>query len=221
MKKLWKQRMEPFSIWGNLYFCGSVPSSCHIIDTGEGLILIDPGLPETFYLVVQSLWELGFEPKQVRAILHTHGHYDHTGAVYAVHEETGAPVYMNALDAGTAVAFDSYTFTPPEGTIFYKEGDEVKVGNLTFRVMETPGHTPGGVTLICGDALFTGDTLFAGSCGRTDFAGGSMEVELQSLAKIAALPGDYEVYPGHMDCSTLETERRFNPYLTALQNRGQ
>ena len=87
--------------------------------------------------------------------------------------------------------------------------------------METPGHTPGGVTLICGDALFTGDTLFAGSCGRTDFAGGSMEVELQSLAKIAALPGDYEVYPGHMDCSTLETERRFNPYLTALQHRGQ
>ena len=71
------------------------------------------------------------------------------------------------------------------------------------------------------DCLFTGDTLFAGSCGRTDFAGGSMEVELQSLAKIAALPGDYEVYPGHMDCSTLETERRFNPYLTALQNRGQ
>ena len=154
-------------------------------------------------------------------ILCTHGHYDHTGAVYAVHEETGAPVYMNALDAGTAVAFDSYTFTPPEGTIFYKEGDEVKVSNLTFRVMETPGHTPGGVTLICGNALFTGDTLFAGSCGRTDFAGGSMEVELQSLAKIAALPGDYEVYPGHMDCSTRETERRFNPYLTALQNRGQ
>ena len=71
------------------------------------------------------------------------------------------------------------------------------------------------MTLICGDALFTGDTLFAGSCGRTDFEGGSMEVELQSLAKIAALPGDYEVYPGHMDCSTL------NPYLTALQNRGQ
>ena len=110
----------------------------------------------------------------MEGLILTHGHYDHTGAVYAVHEETGAPVYMNALDAGTAVAFDSYTFTPPEGTIFYKEGDEVKVGNLTFRVMETPGHTPGGVTLICGDALFTGDTLFAGSCGRTDFAGGSM-----------------------------------------------
>ena len=174
-------------------------------------------------LVDAGVLPMAVEPyrDEIAVIVLTHGHYDHTGAVYAEHEETGAPVYMNALDAGTAVAFDSYTFTPPEGTIFYKEGDEVKVGNLTFRVMETPGHTPGGVTLICGDALFTGDTLFAGSCGRTDFAGGSMEVELQSLAKIAALPGDYEVYPGHMDCSTLETERRFNPYLTALKNRGQ
>ena len=180
-------------------------------------------------ITLVSFMSLGLKERALRGefiqasyrSLLTHGHYDHTGAVYAVHEETGAPVYMHALDAGTAVAFDSYSFVPPEGTIFYKEGDEVRVGNLTFRVMETPGHTPGGVTLICGDALFTGDTLFAGSCGRTDFEGGSMEVELQSLAKIAALPGDYEVYPGHMDCSTLETERRFNPYLTALQHRGQ
>ena len=172
-----------------------------------GCAVIDPGDESN-----TILYYLEDNHLTCRAILLTHGHYDHTGAVYAVHEETGAPVYMNALDAGTAVAFDSYTFTPPEGTIFYKEGDEVKVGNLTFRVMETPGHTPGGVTLICGDALFTGDTLFAGSCGRTDFAGGSMEVELQSLAKIAALPGDYEVYPGHMDPTTLERERNFNYY---------
>ena len=190
---------------------GHLMTNCYIVtdETTLECAVIDPGDESN-----TILYYLEDNHLTCRAILLTHGHYDHTGAVYAVHEETGAPVYMNALDAGTAVAFDSYTFTPPEGTIFYKEGDEVKVGNLTFRVMETPGHTPGGVTLICGDALFTGDTLFAGSCGRTDFAGGSMEVELQSLAKIAALPGDYEVYPGHMDCSTLETERRFNPYLT-------
>ena len=164
---------------------GHLMTNCYIV-TDEATLecaVIDPGDESN-----TILYYLEDNHLTCRAILLTHGHYDHTGAVYAVHEETGAPVYMNALDAGTAVAFDSYTFTPPEGTIFYKEGDEVKVSNLTFRVMETPGHTPGGVTLICGDALFTGDTLFAGSCGRTDFAGGSMEVELQSLAKIAALP---------------------------------
>ena len=169
---------------------GHLMTNCYIVtdETTLECAVIDPGDESN-----TILYYLEDNHLTCRAILLTHGHYDHTGAVYAVHEETGAPVYMNALDAGTAVAFDSYTFTPPEGTM----------------------------TLICGDALFTGDTLFAGSCGRTDFAGGSMEVELQSLAKIAALPGDYEVYPGHMDCSTLETERRFNPYLTALQNRGQ
>ena len=163
---------------------GHLMTNCYIVtdETTLECAVIDPGDESN-----TILYYLEDNHLTCRAILLTHGHYDHTGAVYAVHEETGAPVYMNALDAGTAVAFDSYTFTPPEGTIFYKAGD----------------------------------TLFAGSCGRTDFAGGSMEVELQSLAKIAALPGDYEVYPGHMDCSTLETERRFNPYLTALQNRGQ
>ncbi len=197
---------------------GHLMTNCYIVtdETTLECAVIDPGDESN-----TILYYLEDNHLTCRAILLTHGHYDHTGAVYAVHEETGAPVYMNALDAGTAIAFDSYTFTPPEGTIFYKEGDEVKVGNLTFRVMETPGHTPGGVTLICGDALFTGDTLFAGSCGRTDFEGGSMEVELQSLAKIAALPGDYEVYPGHMDCSTLETERRFNPYLTFFAGFGE
>jgi len=125
---------------------GHLMTNCYIVtdETTLECAVIDPGDESN-----TILYYLEDNHLTCRAILLTHGHYDHTGAVYAVHEETGAPVYMNALDAGTAVAFDSYTFTPPEGTIFYKEGDEVKVGNLTFRVMETPGHTPGGVTLIC------------------------------------------------------------------------
>ena len=118
---------------------GHLMTNCYIVtdETTLECAVIDPGDESN-----TILYYLEDNHLTCRAILLTHGHYDHTGAVYAVHEETGAPVYMNALDAGTAVAFDSYTFTPPEGTIFYKEGDEVKVGNLTFRVMETPGHTP-------------------------------------------------------------------------------
>lgn len=79
--------------------------------------------------------------------------------------------------------------------------------------METPGHSAGSVTLQCGDVLFTGDTLFRDSCGRTDLPDGSMDVLMASLGRLAALKGDYEVYPGHMDCTTLDRERRFNYYV--------
>ena len=93
------------------------------------------------------------------------------------------------------------------------------MGSLAFRVMETPGHTPGGVTLICEDALFTGDTLFRLSAGRTDMPGGDMKTELRSLRRIAGLPGDYEVYPGHAECSRLSIEREHNPYMRhAIEN---
>ena len=197
---------------------GQLETNCYVVTDENALVcaVIDPGDESNTILDY-------IEDNQLscKAILITHAHFDHVSAVNAMLEATGAELYMCEKDLELAKTGASGRFTPPENTHFYKDGDEVKVAGLTFKVMETPGHTPGGVTLICGDALFTGDTLFAGSCGRTDFAGGSMEVELQSLAKIAALPGDYEVYPGHMDCSTLETERRFNPYLTALQNRGQ
>ena len=102
---------------------GHLMTNCYIVtdETTLECAVIDPGDESN-----TILYYLEDNHLTCRAILLTHGHYDHTGAVYAVHEETGAPVYMNALDAGTAVAFDSYTFTPPEGTIFYKEGDEVK-----------------------------------------------------------------------------------------------
>ena len=197
---------------------GQLETNCYVVTDENALVcaVIDPGDESNTILDYIEDNKLS-----CKAILITHAHFDHVSAVNAMLEATGAELYMCEKDLELAKTGASGRFTPPENTHFYKDGDEVKVAGLTFKVMETPGHTPGGVTLICGDALFTGDTLFAGSCGRTDFEGGSMEVELQSLAKIAALPGDYEVYPGHMDCSTLETERRFNPYLTALQNRGQ
>ena len=189
---------------------GHLMTNCYIVtdETTLECAVIDPGDESN-----TILYYLEDNHLTCRAILLTHGHYDHTGAVYAVHEETGAPVYMNALDAGTAVAFDSYSFVPPEGTIFYKEGDEVRVGNLTFRVMETPGHTPGSVCLLVGDVMFAGDTLFRGSCGRTDFPGGDYRAMLRSLGRLGKLEGNYQVYPGHEQPTNLDFERRFNPYM--------
>ena len=168
---------------------GHLMTNCYIVtdETTLECAVIDPGDESN-----TILYYLEDNHLTCRAILLTHGHYDHTGAVYAVHEETGAPVYMNALDAGTAVAFDSYTFTPPEGTIFYKEGDEVRVGNLTFRVMETPGHTPGHLALYepSSRILFGGDhVLFVISPSIALFPDGAdgLQAYLDSLDKVRAL----------------------------------
>ena len=96
---------------------------------------------------------------------------------------------------------------------YYGEGDCLKLGGLTIRVLETPGHSRGSVCLVAGDVIFSGDTLFYGSCGRTDFAGGSYEDILRSLKRLAQLPGQYKVYPGHDQPTTLDYERRANPYV--------
>mgnify|MGYP002803226893 CR=1 FL=1 len=98
-------------------------------------------------------------------------------------------------------------------TVPYGEGDTLTLGSLTISVLHTPGHTPGGVCLQVEDALFTGDTLFQGSMGRTDFPGGSYEQLMASLKRLGQLPGDYHVLPGHMGASTLETERKTNYYM--------
>ncbi len=191
---------------------GQLPTNCYVVTDEESLrcAVIDPGDESNTILDYLEDMHLKCE-----AILLTHGHYDHVGAVETLHEETGALVYMHAADAGSAVGSDFYAFAPPEGSVMLHEGSLIKVGPLTFDVLETPGHTPGGVTFRCENALFTGDTLFRGSCGRTDFPGGDMEQELRSLARLASLAGDYEVYPGHMDSSTLEREREFNYYCRA------
>lgn len=146
------------------------------------------------------------------AIMLTHGHFDHVGAVNEIMEQTGCALYINPRDEGYEVGMSGMKFKMPEGGKYYDDGDVVVEAGLEFKVLATPGHTPGSVSLICGSALFTGDTLFRGSCGRADLPGGSMRQEMRSIRKICELEGDYEVYPGHMDASTLERERRFNHY---------
>lgn len=189
---------------------GQLETNCYVVTDENALVcaVIDPGDESNTILDYIEDNKLS-----CKAILITHAHFDHVSAVNAMLEATGAELYMCEKDLELAKTGASGRFTPLENTHFYKDGDEVKVAGLTFKVMETPGHTPGGVTLICGDALFTGDTLFRGSCGRTDLPGGDMRAELRSLKRIASLEGDYEVYPGHAESSMLSIEREHNPYV--------
>ena len=186
---------------------GEIGTNCYLLEDEDtrSAAIIDPG-GEARGILGQAK----ADGVQVKAILLTHSHYDHTGAVRELREALpGVPVYLHPADAaqlGTAVM-------PPIGeTLPYQEGDTVPVGNLTVQVLHTPGHTPGGVTLRVEDVLFTGDTLFQGSMGRTDLGGSYTEI-MASLKRLGQLEGDLQVLPGHMGVSTLDRERRSNYFL--------
>lgn len=138
--KPWEGRIEPFQIIGNVYFAGTYQASCHIIDTGEGLILIDPGYENTLYLVVASIYKLGFRPEDIKYIINTHWHWDHTEATAALAELSGAKTLLGREDEENAKRY----FTPD---ILLKDGDTLTLGNTTISFMETPGHTKGTISL--------------------------------------------------------------------------
>ena len=195
---------------------GQLETNCYVVTDEQTLdcAVIDPG--DESNAILDYLEE---NHLRCRAIFLTHGHYDHVGAVDALREESGATVYMNRLDDRKNNSGYHLPYSLPEDGEYYGDGDAVEISGLRFEIIGTPGHTRGGVTLRCGNALFTGDTLFKGSCGRTDLPGGDMDEELESLKKLCSLPGDYEVYPGHMDSSTLSRERLFNYYCRLAMNR--
>lgn len=189
--------------------CGHLETNCYIV-TDENTLscaVVDPGDDSNFILDYIESNNL-----KVEAIFLTHGHYDHTGAADTVSEETGAPIWINEKDFEKA-GNGHYKFVSDGDIMFYKEGDTFNIGGLTFVVHETPGHSPGGVVIRCGKALFVGDTLFRDSCGRTDLPGGDMETLMRSLKRLSTFEPDCEVYPGHMDSSTIDRERRFNYYM--------
>ena len=190
---------------------GQLATNCYIVTDGESgrCAVIDPGDESSVILDYLEAAHLTCD-----AIFLTHGHHDHWMGLEGLRDETGAPVYIHRNDAypmnGPAKPMK---FPADDDVRYYKEGDVLTVGSLSFTVMETPGHSSGSVCLLCGNALFSGDTLFRESCGRTDFADGDMNAILRSLLRIAALEGDYEVYPGHMEYTTLERERSWNYYI--------
>ena len=135
----WEGKMEPFKIIGNVYFVGTFQASCHLIETEEGLILIDPGYSNTLYLVIRSIYELGFNPKDIKYIINTHWHGDHTEATRAMAELSGAKTLIGRYDAKKASAY----FAPD---ILIRDGDVLTLGSTVISFMETPGHTKGTVS---------------------------------------------------------------------------
>lgn len=177
-----------------------------VTDAEHGILVDAAAAPRTYLDALQR------ENAVLTHILLTHGHYDHVGAVAALREQTGCKVYMDPADAAGSQMLPLSRGLVDEN---WPEGDELTIDELTFRVYHTPGHTPGSVCLQCGGLLFSGDTLFAGSCGRTDLPGGSMAQMQKSLSMLAALPlaDETQVLPGHEAFSTLGRERRGNPCL--------
>ena len=192
---------------------GDYQTNTYIIEHDGRCAIIDPGYePQT---ILAFLKKHGLTSD---AVLLTHGHFDHVGAVEKIVEETGCKLWMSQGDWSQKISPLTAYFYPIANcdfteVQFCEEGEVISAAGLSFSVLETPGHTHGSVCYLCGDALFSGDTLFAGSCGRTDLPGGDWNTILESLKRLSQLKGDFTVYPGHGNSTTVSQEKLYNPYM--------
>jgi hydroxyacylglutathione hydrolase len=197
---------------------GMIGTNCYIVacsETKEAAV-IDPG--DEAQRIIKTVKENGLS---VSVIINTHGHWDHVGGNNELFQLTGAPVLIHEKDASflTEEKLNLGTFMGKKGPShmadrLLKEGDQVKVGNLSFSILHTPGHTPGGISIVGKNVVFVGDTLFAGSIGRTDLPGGGFDILIRSIKdKLFSLDDSYIVYPGHGPSTTIGWERKNNPFL--------
>ena len=184
---------------------GDYQTNTYIAENDGHCVIIDAGYaPETI------LRFLADHDLTADAILLTHGHFDHVGAVRDLAAELACSVYLHESELSMPPMM---TAGPLYYTHTYGEGDHLTFAGIRFRVLHTPGHTPGSVCLMAEDHLFSGDTLFAGSCGRTDFPGGDWATIRKSLTRLAGMENDYLVHPGHGESTTLAREKQHNPYM--------
>ena len=206
---------------------GPVQENCYLFrrEGSDRALIVDPG--EEAPRILAAVEQLGVT---VEAVLVTHCHFDHIGAVAPVAKATGAPVYISEIEK--PVLADIMSYVPFSGFGPYESyeadhtlqgGESLELAGLDIDVLFTPGHSPGHLTYsIPGErAIFSGDVLFQGSVGRTDLPGGDWGTLLSSIGKLVdSLPEDTTVYPGHMGITSLGVERSTNPFLTELVSRG-
>ena len=184
---------------------GAYQTNTYIVANDGRCAVIDPGFePDTIFCFLQK------SSLSVDAIFLTHGHFDHVGAVEALVSRFGCPVYVHEAELSLP---PMWTGGPLRCTHAYGEGDRITAADLSFRVLHTPGHTPGSVCLIAENVMFSGDTLFAGSCGRTDLPGGDWATLHRSLNRLAQMEDALTVYPGHGESTDLAREKQYNPYM--------
>lgn len=196
------------------FVVGPLETNCYVVIDGDKALVVDPGANGADIAAALS----GLD---VELIVATHGHGDHVGGVAALKRATGAPFAISAADAGRAQsAADNsshdfgYDANAPAPDRLLAEGDVVSVGGLGFSVIDCPGHTPGGIALYGNGVVFVGDTLFAGSCGRTDLDGGDADALRRTLMRLkGSIAPDTLVLPGHGEATTMSAELAGNPYL--------
>ena len=197
---------------------GPIQANCFILGCEDTLeaVVIDPG--EEGDRILQTVADSNLI---VKYIINTHGHMDHVSANKRIHDVTGAPIFIHSLDApmldqvaDSAAAWGIKAEDSPAPERELKDGDEITFGKITLTVIHTPGHTQGGISLYATDDVFVGDTLFAGSIGRTDFPGGSFETIKESIQqKLFKLGDDVRVHTGHGPTTTIGQEKRHNPFV--------
>ncbi|MCI2424906.1 MBL fold metallo-hydrolase [Candidatus Acetothermia bacterium] len=182
---------------------GNLWTNCYLLRSDDLVIIIDPAA------TTNELFKL-IGTRGIDMIINTHGHFDHVGGNSVLKKKYGAKILLHRADLPLFRAT-----VPPEVEVdrFIDEGDKIGTGAETLEVLHMPGHSPGSIILVGAGVIFCGDLIFAGSIGRTDFPGGSSRDMTASLQRLAALPGDYTLYPGHGPTTTLSKERALNPFL--------